>query len=180
MPTRPPSRAAAEARFGGLRSAALARTEELFGPSIAPNSIRFTTITSATLGAWQKQWAEHSARSVAWPWTDMLADYRRHHPSRFELALWSGDVLCGLAVGRTGSAYCSIEYLEGSPLAGHPLKRQVIPAALTALLAYSAVLGKGEMRLVEPLAPLVPIYAARGFVLVEPRGERPYCVRRIS
>ena len=109
----------------------------------------------------------------------MVTDYRRHHPSRFDFAVCSGNTLSGLAIGRTGSAYCSIEYLEGSPVVGHPLKGQVIPAALTALLAYTTVLGRGEMRLVEPLALLVPIYKARGFSLVEPRGERPYCVRRV-
>jgi len=36
------------------------------------------------------------------------------------------------------------------------------------------------MRLVEPLAPLVPVYEARAFLLVEPRGEPPYCIRKIS
>ncbi len=110
----------------------------------------------------------------------MVADYRQHHPSRFDFAAWSGDTLFGLAIGRTGSVYCSIEYLEGSPVVGHPLKGQVIPAALTALLGYTTVLGRSEMRLMEPLAPLVPVYEARGLLLVEPRGERPYCVRKIS
>jgi len=56
----------------------------------------------------------------------------------------------------------------------------VIPAALTALLGYATVLGRTEMRLVEPLVQLIPIYEARGFLLVEPRGERPYCVRKVS
>lgn len=179
MPAHPPSRAAAEARYSGLRLAALVRAGDLFAPAIAPTPVSFATITAAALDAWREQWAGHPARSVAWPWDAMVADYRRRHPSRFDFAVWSGNALSGLAIGRTGSAYCSIEYLEGSPVVGHPLKRQVIPAALTALLAYATVLGRGEMRLVEPLALLVPIYEARGFLLVEPRGERPYCVRRV-
>ncbi len=87
MPAHPPRRAAAEARYSGLRLAAL--------------------------DAWRRQWAGHPARPVAWPWDAMMSDYRRHRPSRFELALWSGDVLCGLAVGRTGSAYCGAEYNAG-------------------------------------------------------------------
>lgn len=179
MPARLPSRAAAEARYSGLRQAALVRAGDLFAPAIAPTPVSFATITAATLDAWHEQWAGHPARSVAWPWNAMVVDYRHHHPSRFDCAVWSGNVLSGLAIGRTGSAYCSIEYLEGSPVVGHPLKSQVIPAALTALLAYATVLGRGEMRLVEPLAPLVPIYETRGFLLVERRGERPYCVRRV-
>ena len=179
MPPLPPSRAAAELRHSGLRLAALGHASDLFARSIAPTPVRFSTINAAALDAWRRHWAGHLARAVAWPWDAMLTDYRRHHPSRLELAVWSGDALCGLAIGRTGRAYCSIEYLEGSPSAEHPLKKQVIPAALTALLAYATVLGRGEMRLVEPFAPLVPAYEARGFLLVEPRGERPYCVRRI-
>ncbi len=179
MPAHPSSRAAAEARYSGLRLAALVRAGDLFAPAIAPVPASFATITAATLDAWREQWAGHPARSVAWPWDAMVADYRHHHPSRLDFAVWSSNALSGLAIGRTGSAHCSIEYLEGSPVVGHPLKGQVIPAALTALLAYATVLGRGEMRLVEPLALLVPVYEARGFLLVEQRGERPYCVRRV-
>jgi len=180
MPAYPPSKAAAEARYSGLRLAALVRAAELFEPAVAPAPFRFATITAATLDAWREQWARHPARSVAWPWDAMVTDYRHRHPSRFDLAVWSGDALSGLAIGRTGSTYCSIEYLEGSPVVGHPLRGQVIPAALTALLGYATVLGRTEMRLVEPLVQLIPIYEARGFLLVEPRGERPYCVRKVS
>lgn len=180
MPAHPPSKAAAEARYSGLRLAALVRAAELFEPAVAPAPVRFATITAATLDAWREQWARHPARPVAWPWDAMVADYRHSHPSRFDLAVWSGDALSGLSIGRKGSAYCSIEYLEGSPVVGHSLKGQVIPAALTALLGYATVLGRAEMRLVEPLAPLVPVYEARGFLLVEPRGERSYCVRKVS
>ena len=180
MPAHPPSRAAAEARYSGLRLAALVRAAELFKPAVAPTPVRFATITAATLDAWREQWAGHPARSVVWRRNAMAADYRQHHPSRFDFAAWSGDTLSGLAIGRTGSAYCSIEYLEGSPVVGHPLKGQVIPAALTALLGYTKVLSRSEMRLVEPLAPLVPVYEARAFLLVEPRGEPPYCIRKIS
>ena len=134
MPPRPPGRAAAEARYSGLRLAALVWAAELFEPAVAPVPVRFAAITGATLGTWREQWARHPARPVAWPWNAMVADYRHHHPSRFDLAVWSGDALSALAIGRTGSAYCSIEYLEGPPMVGHPLKGQVIPAALTALL----------------------------------------------
>lgn len=177
MPAHQSNRDATESRYGGYRSAALARAEALFAPSIAPTPVRFGTITAAALDAWHLQWARHPARQVAWPWNVMVPDHRRRHPTRFESAVWSGDALCGLAIGRAGVNYCSLEYLEGSPISDHPLRRQVIPAALTALLAYTTVLGRSEMRLVEPLDALVPVYEARGFVLVEPPGERRYCVR---
>lgn len=180
MPAHLTGRAAAEARYSGLRLAALVRAAELFEPAVAPALVRFAAITAATLNAWREQWARHPAWSVAWPWDVMVADYRHQHPSRFDLAVWSGNALSELAIERTGSSYCSIEYLEGSPVVGHSHKGQVIPAALTALLGYATVLGKAEMRLMEPLAPLVPVYEACGFLLVEPRGERPYCVPRVS
>jgi hypothetical protein len=51
----------------------------------------------------------------------MVADARRDDPSRFEVAVWSDQTLCGLALGRTRPAYCGIEYLEGSPDARHRL-----------------------------------------------------------
>lgn len=179
MPAHPSSRTAAEARYGIYRSVALARAEALFAPSIAPTPVRFRTITGVALDAWRLHWARHPARQVAWPWDVMVPAHRRRHPTRFELAVWSGDALCGLAIGRAGVTHCSLEYLEGSPIPDHPLRRQVIPAALATLLAYATVLGKSEMRLVEPLDALVPAYEARGFMLVEPPGERRYCVRTV-
>ncbi len=178
MPPYPPTKAAAEARYNGLRLAALSRAAALFAPTIAPVPVRLGTITAVALDTCAMQWTGHPARVVAWSWGVMVLNHRRRHPSRFELALWSGGTLCGLALGRAGNTHCSMEYLEGSPAIGHPLKGQVIPAALTALAAYAAVLGKAEMRLVEPFEPLLPLYKARGFLLVEPKGESRYCVRK--
>ena len=158
MPAHPPSRAAAEARCSSLRLAALIRAAKLFKPAVAPAPVRFATITAATPNAWRQQWGRHPARLVAWPWDAMVAHYRHHHPSRFDLAVWSGDALSRLGIGRTGSAYCSNERLEGSPVAGHPREGHLILAALTALLGVRSgyVLMPSWVMARIPIPPLGP------------------------
>jgi len=57
----------------------------------------------------------------------------------------------------------------------------VAAVAVTALDAYATVLGKHELRLVDPLPALIPLTCSpgTGFELVTPRGEAPYCRRSI-
>jgi len=52
---------------------------------------------------------------------------------------------------------------------------------VAALGSYGVVLGKTEMRLIDPLPALVPFYClpTLGFRLVAPAGEVPYCSRSI-
>jgi len=56
-------------------------------------------------------------RLVDWPWPRMAAEWRRSWPERFELAIWSGDILCGLALVRPsrGPSHMSLYYIEGNP-----------------------------------------------------------------
>ena len=51
MPAHPPSRAAAEARYSGLRLTALVRAGGLFAPAIAPTPVSFAAITAVALDA---------------------------------------------------------------------------------------------------------------------------------
>jgi hypothetical protein len=178
---RPPrmsgSRSSAEARYRDLRH--LACLDAQGDLASAGVDVAFRPIDATALAAW----AAWQARRVAWPWPEMVADWRRGHPDRFEVAVWSNDVLCALALGRPApkAAHMSLHYLEGSPDPGNPLRRKVAATVITALRAYAIVLGKEELRLVEPLAQLVPFYCspAMGFELVSLRGAAPYCRRSI-
>jgi hypothetical protein len=104
----------------------------------------------------------------------MAAHYRRSEPSRFELALWSDETLCGLAVGKVRLGYCGVNFLEGSPIPGHPLKGLVIPAVLTCLTAYAKALGKREIRIFDPLPEMMSRYEALGFVLATLKDKSRY------
>ena len=179
--TRPPlgrgSRSSAETRYRELRHLAFQAAQDDLAAAGGNAELRAIDATALTaFGTWP-------ARRVAWPWPDMAADWRRGHPDRFELAVWSGDALCALALGRPspGASHMALYFMEGSPDPGHPLRRKVATVVITALRAYAIALGKGELRLVDPLPEVIPFYCspAMGFELVRPRMEAPYCRRSL-
>jgi len=128
--------------------------------------------------------AQWTCRRVHWPWHVMAQDWRRNYPARFEVALWHGDMLCALALGRPArvAPHLSLHYVERNPDPENPLRSQVTGAVVAALRAYAIVLGKTELRLVEPLPQLVPRYCSPefGFYRVTPARGGQYCARRIQ
>jgi hypothetical protein len=137
-------------------------------------------IGAATL----QEFAKWQGRSVTWPWPEMVNTWRRGRPERFDLAVWSGSTLCGLALGRPspGPSHLSLYYLEGNPDPAHLLQFKVARVVIAALRAYAIVLGKAEMRLVEPLPEAIPFYCSpmMGFELVTPHRQAQYCRRSTS
>ncbi len=171
------SRFAAEGRYRELRRVAFRAAEtDLLAAGIEAN---LHGIDAEALGAF----ANWSDRRVSWPWQDMAAEWRRDVPERFELAVWRDGILCGLALGRPsrGPSHIALYYVEGNTDPAHPLRRKLVSATLAALRAYAIALGKAELRLVDPLPALIPVYCspALGFELVTPRKEAPYCGRSL-
>lgn len=176
------TRAAAEARYRMRRALAFQAAEAKLAAAGIVAELR--PLDASALAAFAAQWRGHPTRRVAWPWSDMAADWRRACPERFELAVWSGGQLCALALGRPAPSarHLALHYQEGSPNPAHPLRGRVTAVVLIAAEAYALVLGKTELRLVEPLPALVSYYCspALGFHLVSPPGAPPYCTRRIE
>lgn len=175
--SRPPSRSDAESRYREIRRMAFRQAQDYLAADGIAAELR--AIDAAALAAF----ATWPPRRVDWPWPKMAADWRRARPSRFDLALWSDNTLCGLALGRPApsAAHLSLYYLEGNSDPGHPLYFRVLNVVITALETYATVLGKTELRLVDPLPEAVAAYCSpvMGFELVTPRGEAPYCRRSI-
>jgi hypothetical protein len=172
------SRYSAEAHYRGVRRSVF---QEVQGElSAAGIGIELRPIDAAALAAFET-WQD---RLVDWPWPQMIADWRRSWPERFELAIWSGDILCGLALGRPspGPSHMSLHYMEGNPDETHPLIWKVTAVVTSALEAYAIALGKAELRMVDPFPEMVPFYCSRvmGFELVTPRRGVPYCRRSIE
>jgi hypothetical protein len=151
MPRPPASRSDAESRYRDLRRMAFQQAQAvLAADGIAAELRPIDAVALAAFATWPP-------RSVDWPWPKMAADWRRGRPARFDLAIWSDDTLCGLALGRPApsAAHMSLHYLEGNPDPGHPLHFKVLNVVITALEAYATVLGKTELRLVDPLPEAV-------------------------
>ncbi len=152
-----PSRIAAETRYRDIRLAAHKAAETIV----------------------REEWAGHPNRRYPWPWQAMLDNLRKNEPDRFELALWSENTLCGLAVGSTRRSFCRVDYLEGSPEPDHPLKGYVAMIMVGAVVAYATALNRPEVRLCDPIPVMTRKYQSLGFSLVTPRGEAPYCAWKV-
>ena len=170
-------RSAAEAKYRGLRH--LAFQDAMTAIATAGVNAELRPIDAPALSA-AGQW---TARRVVWPWHVLVPDWRGKHPARFEVAVWQGDTLCALALGRPAptAPHLSLRYIERNPDPANPLRGMVTGVVIDALGAYAIVLDKTELRLVNPLPELVPRYCSRdfGFRLVTPVREAPYCSRSI-
>ncbi len=120
QPQIPGSRSSAETRYRDLRRLAFQNAQgDLAAAGVVVELRAIDATAIVAFGAWQ-------GRRVAWPWRQMVADWRHGHPDRFELAVWSGGTLCGLAMGRPAptASHLSLYYLEGNPDSSNPLHFQ--------------------------------------------------------
>ena len=108
--------------------------------------LKLTGIDRAAVNA-SRAWFRVPERRYAWDWFRIL---KRSGTGRFDLAMWSGALLCGLAYGPEAADYAAIHYLEGCPHRDHPLRGYVLPVAVAAVELQAALLRKPEIRLLEP------------------------------
>jgi hypothetical protein len=179
------SKQAAEERYRSLRRKAFRAAEEMFVDARAarPEELTLSEIPPLSLHSAVLGWANDPARRVNWYWIGMLARYRRNYPSRFELAVFAGGEICALALGRPSAtrSHCSLEFVETSPRPTHALKHRVLNTVFTALELYCVAIRAAEMRLVEPLPDLIPVYTTRhGFSVAQGQNRRPYCWREVQ
>lgn len=124
------------------------------------------------------KWPLMPDRRLKWDWRQIVAGYR-NDTKRVEVAIWAGNLLCGLDIGRVRPSYVSLDYLEGHPDPKHPLKGGIIVIALTVLRALAQAHGRPNMRLIEPLPELVDLYRGFGFDYHQPKSEPSYCEMKL-
>ena len=132
----------------------------------------FTMLDPRALAAWTSSWRGHPRRLHNWNW----AEYQRefiNSPSRFELAVWSGTVLCGLAVGKLsrGRENLSVQLLEGSPDPHHPLKGITRFFLIETAQFYAVTMQCKWLYLIDPLEGAQRLYEDMGFVLARTSGK---------
>jgi hypothetical protein len=151
-----------------------------------PHPVRFTEIDEIALASWRTTWNRaHPFGYGAWDWEDLVRPVWRR-PSGFHVAIWSQDLLCGLAAGRASKRRpsgrrhtLSVHFLEGNPDPGHPLKGYVAYLAIACAHAYGAALGVSTLRLVNPLAGVRKLYSGLGFSIAGNGGDPLYFERSI-
>lgn len=85
-------------------------------------------------------WQLAPTRSESWDWARHARRYKHHWYARLDLAVRSGGVVCGLALGRFSPAgtVLQLNLIEGAPRL-HPLKGAILYIAV----AYGIVLATG-------------------------------------
>jgi len=166
-------------RYNAMREAALADAQNRLIARIEVAHgipVRLSLIDEVALQAWQAQWRRQFGLDGGWNWREQRLRLGST-VSRFEVALWSGPVLGGLAIGKPskGPSHLALQLLEGNPAAQHPLKGYVAECAVEAAISYARLLEKKALRLIKPLPGALPIYRRLGF-RVEPDSLAPtYC-----
>lgn len=149
-----------------------------------PN-IHFTFINNSALEVWEEQWIPHLPPDKEWAKWDWRATMNARRPKRhrrFDVAIWSGLHLCGLAFGAPSlrRQNLTIRALQGSPIAGHPLKGKMLDIIHELAAMYGTALGCQELRFSKPLPGMIPRYEALGFVLAQPSKNVIFCGRQLS
>lgn len=114
-----------------------------------------------------------------WDWRATMRARRPKLRRPFELAIWSGEHLCGLAYGAPSlrRQNLTIRALQGSPVADHPLRRNILAIVHEVASMYGTALGCQELRFLKPLAGMLPFYERLGFQLASPRKGVVHCTR---
>ena len=143
--------------------------------------VRLTSIDTHALQMWKEGWQPSLPTELRdWDWEGLHAGYVKE-ALRFEVAVWSGDELCGLAIGKpsSGRNFLRVDVMQGSP-AMHPLKGLVRWFIVDIAVEYANCLEINELRLMRPLEPLWQIYGDMGFDLAGRAQKPPYCSLRLD
>ncbi len=148
---------------------------------VLPALTGLTFIDDDAIERWRSQWLPVMPDGEEWSDWDWAQEMSRWSAkrNRFDMAIWSGDFLCGLALGRSSlrKQNFSICVLQGSPIDNHPLKRQILPIVIEVGLMYGTALGCHELRFLKPLRAMIPVYERMNFQLVRTSRGMQYCAR---
>lgn len=147
--------------------------------------IRITDVTWPALQAVELQWRpaftdNPSHVHASWDWRYLVAK-NRNRPTRFEAAIWAGDQLCALGMGRIakdGRTTVSVTHAGGAP-GPHPLKGMALEAVLLTAYACGKALGARHLLAREPLPGVLHLYQRLGFRLEFRGHDVIYCHKRI-
>ena len=151
--------------------------------AILPDLTDLTFIDETALTEWQQQWLPAMPPGHPWSDWDWGAEMQRWagQRHRLDLAIWSREHLCGLAIGRSSprKQNFSFRVLQGSPIDQHPLKGQILPILIEIGTMYGTALDCRQLRFLQPLPGMIPVYERMGFRLARTSGGVHYCVRSL-
>jgi len=90
-------------------------SKQLAGRELAA-PVKLTGIDAHALRAWKGNWQPNLPKDLAdWDWEGLHAGYA-NEAYRFEVAIWSAEELCGLAVGKPSSSrtFLRVDVMQGA------------------------------------------------------------------
>lgn len=172
----------AHSRYQGFRDAAFHATWACVSRLVPQGNLRVMPINREALSFWQ------AVRSFGFldprggfPW-DRIYDQLISTPRRFDVAIWSGSLLCGMAAGKAsrGDENVTIKWMERFPIPDDPLKSWVATTAFTAADHYAKILGRQYLMIRNPLPGTQALYQAHRFVLAPARHGATYYARAVA
>jgi hypothetical protein len=177
----------AQERYGRMRRSVYDAVQDLITTqwSLAA-AVHLADIDGYALETRRRTWTfPHWSGSGGWNWDALTCSVLRR-PSGFPVAVWSGEQLLGLAVGRAskrrasgGHHTLSIHYVETHPDPLHPLRSHILRIVFEAAEQYGEALGAERLRLVGPLPALMPLYLRTRFGIAGRYGHELYLERAI-
>nr|WP_281722282.1 hypothetical protein [Nitrosomonas nitrosa] len=171
----------AHSRYQGVRDAAYHVTWEKLSPSC--QNLKLWSIDDAALAFVDHYWRAGgvSHPDGGFPWRAITEQFHST-PRRFEIAIWSGNTLCGMAFGlpSRGADNVTIRFIERYWFSGNPLIGWIAPIVIDAADNYAKLLGKQWVKLKNPIIGAIPYYVALGFELAEPRLGATYYRRKVT
>jgi len=144
--------------------------------------VRLTPINGAAL-LYYKKWPDigRTPPNGGWDWESWSINYKEKYPKRFDVAIWFGTTLCGLALGKMSekNIHVRLEVLEGSTDGTHPLKGRVAYIALTALEMFGYALNAEEAKIIDPVHGAITSYRKLGYSLMSSTKKYPQHMRKI-
>jgi len=147
----------------GQREASYRAIEILYSPLFP--GLSATAINLQALTTWAADWPLHPSPygQGNFPWPTRVAKFRAR-ASHFEIALWSRQTLCGLALAKSTGASICVHYVEGYH-GPNPLDGVVGALTFEAAEYYGKARGKSHIRLMNPSPGVIPHYKRLGFTL---------------
>jgi len=149
----------AEERYTTIRQAVIDEANQQFIRN-GQHGLKAKLIDASALNA-STTWNASSRRHVDWDWIQGYNDFRFRHPKRFEMALWQGQKLASLTLGRPTymGARLRLDYIEGNPDKSEDI--QVFQFTFIAMAIYANALGADELRIMNPINKTVRGYYER-------------------
>jgi hypothetical protein len=178
----------AQERYARIRRHAYDLVEkriERRSPTSVP--VRLSDIDGHTLEVRRRTWVyPHWSGAGGWDWDEIVPSVLRR-TSAFPVAVWSGDRLLALAVGRASKRRASgrrrtlsLHYIGGHPDRTHPLRNRILAIVFGAADEYGRAIGASRLRLVNPLPGPAPLYLHAGFGIAGRYGQHVYFERAIG